>query len=129
MEKVSGRKSAASYKFPDVDTLIFSFSYLWYFVSKFTEFDAKRLFKYYCKYAEKKSGHDKEKKKEKEVSLLTELFEVIVLIRTLIYFFCTCRVRNSRKRKKIKVLRESEKKIRNRRDPLRKNRTKVRSRG
>lgn len=43
-------------------------NYLWYFVSKFTEFDAKKLFKFYCKYTEKKTHHDekKEKKKDKE---------------------------------------------------------------
>ncbi|XP_026286937.1 chromodomain-helicase-DNA-binding protein 1 isoform X2 [Frankliniella occidentalis] len=41
-------------------------NYLWYFVSKFTEFDAKKLFKFYCKYAEKKNHHDEKKDKKKE---------------------------------------------------------------
>lgn len=44
-------------------------NYLWYFVSKFTEFDAKKLFKFYCKYAEKKTHHD-EKKDKKEKKLI-----------------------------------------------------------
>ncbi|KAK3920680.1 Chromodomain-helicase-DNA-binding protein 1 [Frankliniella fusca] len=41
-------------------------NYLWYFVSKFTEFDAKKLFKFYCKYAEKKNHHDEKKDKKKD---------------------------------------------------------------
>ncbi|KAJ1526021.1 hypothetical protein ONE63_009194 [Megalurothrips usitatus] len=41
-------------------------NYLWYFVSKFTEFDAKKLFKFYCKYAEKKTHHDEKKDKKKD---------------------------------------------------------------
>lgn len=41
-------------------------NYLWYFVSKFTEFDAKKLFKFYCKYTEKKTHHDEKKEKKKD---------------------------------------------------------------